>query len=601
MLSLCLLFLVFAHGSSEYLKDGDVYVLSENDFDDFLKENPTTLVKFYAPWCGHCKTLAPEYEKAAKKLEIPLAKVDATVEVKLGKRFNVEGYPTLKFFSDGKDVIDYDGQRDAESIEQWIKQKTDPNYKPPPEEVVTLTVETFEEFSKDKPLMLVEFYAPWCGHCKKLAPEYEKAAKKLKSHKIPLAKVDATVEKSLSDKFGITGYPTLKILRYGRRFDYEGPREADGIVNFMLDQSQPAAKELRIVSEAKKFFSKDDVTIIGFFASTESPQFEAFQDAAERTRPEFQFVGYTTDPSVFKHFGAVPNDVVIFYPELFLSDVEDKRKKLNSPNFSTEDLLSFWRENSATLVGLRTMKNVATKFARNPLVVVYYSADFSPEGRKESQYWRQKIVPIAKKYIRQKFRFAVSHEEEFARELQEVGLGDSGLEHNVICFGFDGKKYPMRPEIYDEELEENLEAFMKDISAGKVKPYVKSAPVPKDDKGPIKTLVASNFEKVLGDKSKDYLIEFYAPWCGHCKKFESKYIELANKLKGQKSLVLAQFDATANDPHDDFKVEGFPTIYFAPGGLEKKPIKYTGNRDINDLIDFMKKHSVNSFKTKEEL
>lgn len=112
-------------------------------------------------------------------------------------------------------------------------------------------------------------------------------------------------------------------------------------------------------------------------------------------------------------------------------------------------------------------------------------------------------------YKNDKYTFAISNEEEFGHELQETGLGDSGLEHNVIAFGFDGKKYPMRPEIYDEELDENLEAFMKDLNSGKVKPYVKSAPVPTSDKGPVKTLVASNFEKVLKDDTKDYLVEFY--------------------------------------------------------------------------------------------
>lgn len=90
--------------------------------------------------------------------------------------------------------------------------------------------------------------------------------------------------------------------------------------------------------------------------------------------------------------------------------------------------------------------------------------------------------------------------------------------------------------------------------------------------------------------------------CGHCQKFEKKYVELANKLKSDKNLVLAKFDATTNDPHEDYKVEGFPTIYFAPAGLKNKPIKYSGNRDLTDLTNFMKKHSVNSFKSakKEE-
>ena len=53
--------------------------------------------------------------------------------------------------------------------------------------------------------------------------------------------------------------------------------------------------------------------------------------------------------------------------------------------------------------------------------------------------------------------------------------------------------------------------------SGNAKPYVKSAPLPKNDKGPVRTLVGSNFQKIALDEKKDVLIEFYAPWCGHCK------------------------------------------------------------------------------------
>lgn len=89
---------------------------------------------------------------------------------------------------------EYDGPRDAAGIVKFCQERSDPNYKPPPEAVVTLnSQEELDEFVKSAELTLVEFYAPWCGHCKKLAPEYEKAAKDLLTNDpvIKLAKVSA--------------------------------------------------------------------------------------------------------------------------------------------------------------------------------------------------------------------------------------------------------------------------------------------------------------------------------------------------------------------------------------------------------------------------
>ena len=88
----------------------------------------------------------------------------------------------------------------------------------------------------------------------------------------------------------------------------------------------------------------------------------------------------------------------------------------------------------------------------------------------------------------------------------------------------------------------------------------------------------------------------------HFQQFEPKYKQLAAKLqKEQPNLVIAKFDATANDAPEKFNVEGFPTIYFAPSGKKDQPVKYSGNRDLADLENFMKKHAVKSYQKKEEL
>eukprot|EP00959_Pyramimonas_sp_CCMP1952_P394444 8265023-Pyramimonas_sp.AAC.1 len=114
-----LAFLVPTHGAEPQVEDG-VVVLTEANFDGWVNKQVFTLVEFYAPWCGHCKSLAPEWADAAEHLgkgdkPIYLAKVDATVHEALGQRFGVQGYPTIFAFRYGVKE-EYDGPREASGI-----------------------------------------------------------------------------------------------------------------------------------------------------------------------------------------------------------------------------------------------------------------------------------------------------------------------------------------------------------------------------------------------------------------------------------------------------------------------------------------------------
>ena len=95
-------------------------------------------------------------------------------------------------------------------------------------DVHDLKTDTFPAFIQENPLVLAEFFAPWCGHCKALAPEYEEAATTLKEKDIKLVKVDCTEEADLCQSYGVEGYPTLKIFRGPDNVSpYQGPRKAD--------------------------------------------------------------------------------------------------------------------------------------------------------------------------------------------------------------------------------------------------------------------------------------------------------------------------------------------------------------------------------------
>lgn len=95
----------------------DVVVLTDGNFSKFIEEHRHVLVEFYAPWCGHCQALAPEFAAAATELKAAgedavLAKVDATEENELAQKYEIQGYPTVLFFVDGLDNRKtYTGQR----------------------------------------------------------------------------------------------------------------------------------------------------------------------------------------------------------------------------------------------------------------------------------------------------------------------------------------------------------------------------------------------------------------------------------------------------------------------------------------------------------
>jgi len=120
---------------------------------------------------------------------------------------------------------------------------------------VELTSATFDQvLPSDEPWM-VEFYAPWCGHCKSLAPPWATASAQLKG-KVKLGAVDATVHSDLASKYGIKGYPTIKVFPAGIKGDplaYEGPRTSDGIVRYALglvEENVPAPDVVQLTSPA---------------------------------------------------------------------------------------------------------------------------------------------------------------------------------------------------------------------------------------------------------------------------------------------------------------------------------------------------------------
>jgi len=227
-------------------------VLTPENFYSTVDGSKPAFVEFFAPWCGHCKHLAPEYEKVgdayAGSKDIVVAKVDADVHKDLGGEFGVRGFPTLKFFpkgwKKGDEPMEYQGGRTADDIVNYIKENANAKPKKSSSSVVVLTSKNFDQVVKDPSKnVLVEFYAPWCGHCKSLAPDYEKVANAYKNEKdVVIANFDAdnSAHKDIAAKYGVTGFPTLKWFPKAKKEepeDYNVGRDVDSFVNFVNEHA----------------------------------------------------------------------------------------------------------------------------------------------------------------------------------------------------------------------------------------------------------------------------------------------------------------------------------------------------------------------------
>jgi len=206
----------------------------------------------------------------------------------------------------------------------------------------------------------------------------------------------------------------------------------------------------------------------------------------------------------------------------------------------------------------------------------------TPEEREELS---GVIKPIAEKY-RGVINFATIDAKAFGAHAGNLNLKTDKFPAFAIQNTVKNLKFPFDQE--EAITHDAISAFVEKFVAGKVEPSIKSEPIPETQEGPVTVVVAKNYDDIVLDDKRDVLIEFYAPWCGHCKALAPKYEDLAArfaKSEFKDKVVIAKVDATANDVPDE--IEGFPTIKLYPAGAKGEPVTYTGSRTVEDMIQFI--------------
>ncbi|CAL8331865.1 unnamed protein product [Merluccius merluccius] len=447
--------------------------------------------------------------------------------------------------------------------------------------VMVLHINNFARALAESKFLLVEFYAPWCGHCQALEPVYAEAAAKLKEAglgAIRLAKVEATEEKELAQEFDVDGFPTLKLFVGGDRekhVDFTGKRTAEGMVQWMLRRAGPGAAVLETPDAAAELLNTHNITVVGFFNNLESEEAKVFTEVfLHMVDVEFAM---TTSPAVLEKYEVKASSVVLF------KKFDDGRADYTLPEdgkLDRDELITFIKNNSLELVIPFSEQNADKIFGssvRTHSLLFFNStveghAALLEEYRTVAKEFKGKVLFVTIDVIA-----SISH------VLKYFGLSEDDIPTARIINTDLVKKYAIGA---GEITAATLRLFCQGVLDGTVKPHLLSEEIPEDwNKGPVAVLVGKNFDEVALDPTKNVFVEFYAPWCGHCKELAPIWDKLGEKYADRDDIIIAKMDSTANEV-ESVSVSGFPTLkYFPAGGKEE--VLFSGTRDLDTLSKFV--------------
>ncbi|KAI0337496.1 thioredoxin-domain-containing protein [Trametopsis cervina] len=256
----------------------ELTVLTPDNFQETISTG-VWFIEHFSPYCGHCRKFAPTWEQLVEETQkendpgIHLAQVNCIIHGDLCKANGVDGYPQMNLYKDGKFVETWNKARDFEALKDYLAKRAEPKQQKtvpveqrvtdgkveetatpgtigdkehnPDGKVIILNEKNFDQTIQDGHVF-IKYYAPWCGHCKKLAPVWTQLAADMRG-KLNIAEVDCESNSALCHKQGVTGYPML--FYYGQRghgkTEYTANRKLESLKAFSEKISGPAVQSIK--------------------------------------------------------------------------------------------------------------------------------------------------------------------------------------------------------------------------------------------------------------------------------------------------------------------------------------------------------------------
>jgi len=445
--------------------------------------------------------------------------------------------------------------------------------------VEELSESNFNTFIESNERVLVEFYAPWCGHCKALEPEYKNAAESLKAIDsiTKLAKVDATAEKDLAIKYEVSGFPTLKYFNGDPEevVDYSGGRTEETIVSWVIKRELPVVTMLETSDQLTILKEKGKLILVGF-AAPDTDQMIAIQEFGESER-DHCVTGVGTEE--------LAKTLDITFPSYILYRSFDDTPVIGEEFVSIRE---FFQKNRFPILDEMRPENYQLYMDRG-IPVAWLSI------KEDDEKTRKIFEKHAANYIG--IFSAVWVDADKYKEHIEGNLGILNTPGLMIVNNQKNSKFSFSGSFSEDA---DLETFFEGFVSGTLDKFLKSQDPPTEDDGNVEVIVGSTWQKQVmeRDDGAAVFVMYYAPWCGHCKKLIVQWRVLADDLKEEKRIVIAKLDSTENDSPEP--IQGFPTLVFYTPSAEKEI--YTGERTLEDLKEFVRKKldGVSSSETEQE-
>lgn len=660
-----------------------VTALTDAAFDTHVLPGTTWVVDMYAPWCGHCRDLAPVWASVAAAAAtahpaVHFGSVDVDQHGATATRFNVEGLPTIVAIRNGR-YWTFEAERTHAALLDWVAHLAElkdsdglpvpplGELSPGPEDAaasgpvedkhsVVLTDANFDTTVTREHSWLIEVYAPWCGHCKALAPIWAMAAERAardEAATVRFGTVDGDAQAATAMRFGVDGFPTvLLVTREGQVYDYGGPRSAPALVDFAAQRGawqkhgtlkgplpapvevpppfswsalvDPDTVALTDASWKEQLANESTTWMVECYAEwcghcqALAPQWAAAATRAreegvpalrwakaelETTRTLHAQLGVQGFPTVVKvrgsryveYSGDRTTEALLAWakqepeasawvamgsvavppppPPADAHDDADSEEDVSSVKAEAGDVISLTDSSFETLVAGE----------RDPEVtwMVDMFAEWCGHCKKLAPQWAV-AATAARQLGLGKVRWAkldVDAAPATSDRYRVEGLPTILAVRGARHWAFEGARTAgalvawARGARWTDAAAQRLDA---PAGAGS------SA-----DQSAVTVLTDANWDATMvATAEAPWMVEFFAPWCGHCKKLQPQWAEAALMSPGH--VRWGKVDTDANPAlADRFKIEGLPTILrFSGGG---KPESYEGARTATALVEFADK------------